>query len=71
MPDSDLQRNRNRFPKDFMFQLNKKDLQNPPVVVAVVTTSKFRAVFATLREMLATRIPRKRQIGFHSRARQI
>lgn len=30
--------------------------------------SKFHAVFATLRQMLETPIPPKRQIGFHSRA---
>jgi hypothetical protein len=29
--------------------------------------SKFHAVFATLRQMLETPIPPKRQIGFHSR----
>jgi hypothetical protein len=29
--------------------------------------SKFHAVFATLRQMLQTPIPHKRQIGFHSR----
>ena len=33
--------------------------------------SKFHAVFATLRQMLETPIPPKRQIGFHSGARQI
>ena len=33
--------------------------------------SKFHAVFATLRQMLETPIPPKRQIGFHSEARQI
>jgi len=31
--------------------------------------SKFHAVFATLRQMLETPIPPKRQIGFHSRTR--
>jgi hypothetical protein len=30
--------------------------------------SQFHAVFATLRQMLETPIPPKRQIGFHSRA---
>ena len=29
--------------------------------------SKFHAVFATLRQMLEAPVPRKRQIGFHSR----
>jgi hypothetical protein len=29
---------------------------------------KFHAVFATLRQMLETPVPRKRQIGFHSQA---
>ena len=31
--------------------------------------SKFHAVFATLRQMLETPIPTKRQIGFHARTR--
>lgn len=30
--------------------------------------SKFHAVFATLRQMLETPVPRKQQIGFHSRS---
>jgi len=33
--------------------------------------SKFHAVFATLRQMLETPIPPKRQIGFHSRTRPV
>ena len=33
--------------------------------------SKFHAVFATLRQMLETPIPPKRQIGFHSRQGQV
>jgi hypothetical protein len=33
--------------------------------------SEFHAVFATLRQMLETPIPPKRQIGFHSRARRV
>lgn len=132
-----VQRNRDRFPKDFMFQLNKRDLQvlrsqfaiskssgsggrrflpyaftehgiamlssvlhsnravqvNIAIMRAFVQLrrmlathedlrrkiaemekrydSKFHAVFATLRQMLETPIPPKRQIGFHSEARQI
>jgi hypothetical protein len=31
--------------------------------------SKFHAVFATLRQMLDTPIPPKRQIGFHTRTK--
>jgi ORF6N domain len=130
-----VRRNRNRFPKDFMFQLTKKDagvlrlqfaISNKtgrggrryrPYVftehgVAMLSSilhsdravqvniaimraflqlramlathedlrrkimemekrydSKFHAVFATLRQMLETPIPTKRQIGFHSRTR--
>jgi ORF6N domain len=33
--------------------------------------SKFHAVFATLRQMLETPIPSKRQIGFHSRTNPV
>jgi hypothetical protein len=33
--------------------------------------SKFHAVFATLRQMLETPIPPKRQIGFHRQAEQV
>ena len=33
--------------------------------------SKFHAVFATLRQMLETPIPPKRQIGFHSRTSSV
>src|SRR5690349_7855565 len=129
-----VQRNRNRFPKDFMFQLNKKNLQvlrsqiaisksgsggrrflpyaftehgiamlssvlhsdravqvNIAIMRAFVQLrrmlathedlrrkiaemekrydSKFHAVFATLRQMLETPIPPKRQIGFHARSK--
>jgi ORF6N domain len=32
--------------------------------------SKFHAVFATLRQMLETPIPPKRQIGFHARGKR-
>ncbi len=128
-----VQRNRNRFPKDFMFQLTKKDLQvlrsqfaiskysgsggrrflpyaftehgiamlssvlhsdrAVQVNIAIMRAflqiramlathedlrrkliemekrydSKFHAVFATLRQMLETPIPLKKQIGFHAR----
>jgi ORF6N domain len=130
-----VQRNRNRFPKDFMFQLTKKDLQvlrsqfaiskssgsggrrflpyaftehgvamlssvlhsdrAVQVNIAIMRAflqlramlathedlrrkiiemekrydSKFHAVFATLRQMLETPIPPKRQIGFHTRTK--
>lgn len=130
-----VRRNYNRFPKDFMFQLTKKDtnvlrsqfaisnkegrggLRYLPhafteqgiamlssvlhsdravqVNIAIMRAflqlramlathedlrrkiaemekrydSKFHAVFATLRQMLETPIPAKRQIGFHARSK--
>ena len=132
-----VHRNRKRFPRDFMFQLTKKDLHvlrsqfaisnssgsggrryrpyaftehgvamlssvlhsDRAVQVniaimraflqlrAMLTThedlrrkitemekrydSKFHAVFATLRQMLETPIPTKRQIGFHSQTNPV
>jgi len=132
-----VQRNRNRFPKDFMFQLTKKDLQvlrsqfaiskssgsggrrflpyaftehgvamlssvlhsdrAVQVNIAIMRAflqiramlathedlrrkimemekrydSKFHAVFATLRQMLETPVPPKKQIGFHARSQPI
>jgi ORF6N domain len=132
-----VRRNRTRFPKDFMFQLTKKDAEplrlqfaisnitgrggrryHPYVfteqgvamlssvlhsdravrvniaimraflqVRAMLAThedlrrkimemekrydSKFHAVFATLRQMLETPIPPKKQIGFHARGQSV
>ena len=132
-----VRRNRTRFPKDFMFQLTKKDAEplrlqfaisnitgrggrryHPYVFteqgVAMLSSvlhsdravqvniaimraflqlramlathedlrrkimemeksydSKFHAVFATLRQMLETPIPPKKQIGFHARGQSV
>jgi ORF6N domain-containing protein len=46
-----------------------EDLRRKIMEIEKRYDSKFHAVFATLRQMLETPIPPKRQIGFHSRTR--
>ena len=45
----------------------REDLRRKIIEMEKRYDSKFHAVFATLRQMLETPIPPKRQIGFHSR----
>jgi hypothetical protein len=49
----------------------REDLRRKIIEMEKRYDSKFHAVFATLRQMLETPIPPKRQIGFHARTKPV